>query len=380
MRCRRSIRRVLWGYGAAGAVAATLLLSPHAGVAEGVLVLRNGNVLEGAVTLVGEHYRIENAGASLQVPVEQVETACRNLEEAYELRRRDRAGTSTDAHIELAHWCLRNNMLSQAAREILDVRTIDPGHPQLAVLDLLLRQRLENEAARAAASVKKSDQKAATGEPTPFTPSDLELSTEAQAQFVRSIQPMLIHSCATGGCHQPGSARQLQLDRWALEGKGSATLIRRNLASVAAHINKADPPSSALIQRARQAHGLAGKAPSVPLAPYQAALLLAWLNQAAGIDEAAAANATMPLDGEVDPGAADPESFDAPAVDLNKKPFRRAAHAAFTPRDTFDAEIFNRRHASQGPKMADSRPASMPQLAPAAPPASEQPTEMPASE
>ncbi len=355
----RSIRRALGNLSRGVVAAATFLGLSPATAAEGVLVLRNGNVLSGAVTLSGEHYRVDSAGASLQIPLDQVEAACRSLDEAYELRRRDRVGSTADSHVELAQWCLRHDLMNQAAREILDARTIDAGNPSLPGLDLQLRQRLELRASREADLQRAAAEQAAkpaAGELESFQPHTLDPSTEAQEQFVRSIQPMLIHSCATSGCHQPGSRQRLQLDRWALEGNGSPPHIRRNLASVLEQINKDDPPSSPLVQRARQAHGL-GRRTSRPLATYQAALLLDWLNQAAGVESATAVE-VGPEDApgrEDEPGAepAVPPGVPAGSASLGAEtPHLRE----FTPRDSFDPEIFNRRFGPKSFETADRQP------------------------
>jgi hypothetical protein len=353
----RMLSSLSWGVLAAAAFG----WPAPATAAEGVLVLRNGNVLAGSVSLAGGHYRVESEGASLQVPVEQVEAACRSLEEAYELRRRDRVGSTADSHLELARWCLRHDLLDQAAREILDAGTIDGGNPLLAALDLQLRQRLELRASREA---DREQNDAASGAPTveeshAIQPHNLDPSLEAQEQFVRSIQPMLVHGCATGGCHQPGSRQQMQLDRWALEGRGNAALIRRNLAAVLRQINKDDPPSSRLMQWARQPHGV-GRQVATPLATYQAALLLEWLNQAAGVAPDRAMEGGAPHEATLNDSAvaqaAAPPSFDPDLLNAAKE---RLAPRPFAPRDAFDPEIFNRRYGPRRVDDVDRRPESI---------------------
>ncbi len=301
---------------------------------EGVLVLRNGNVLAGSVRRFGDDYRIDASGAVLQVPAGQVEMFAPTLEEAYEQRRRDRTGTSADSHLELARWCMQLNLLSEAARELLDARTLDPAHSGLATLETRLRLALELDAAGDAGDngvVTADVVVAATDDADAAASPSVEISSETQIEFVRSIQPMLIRSCATGGCHQPGAAERLQLDRWALEGNGNAEMVRRNLTAVLRELDAADPPSSALMQWARLAHGRRRGAQSRPLAAHQAALLMEWLNDAAGIAPPDFALAEAPVEASEDGGQAMASMSGAPR---SRK---------FTPRDEFDAEIFNRR-------------------------------------
>ncbi len=322
--------------------------------AEGVIVLRNGNVLAGTIRQAGPHYFIESEGASLQVPAEQVEMACGSLAEAYEQRRRDRVGASADAHLELARWCLRNNLLDQAAREVLDARTRDPGHSSLVLLDTQIRQMLEIEAGRRERAASVAASGAPLAEPVSDTPTSaaplLTPSPEAQTLFVRSIQPMLIHGCATGGCHQTDSPQQMRLDRWALDGNGDPDRIRRNLEAILTQINAKDPASSPVLLRARQPHGSRNGSRSKALATYQAALLLDWLNEAAGVEPAPPAElepAAPAATGEtavlppVEEGIAAPPTSLAATSRAPSAALAAAAQSAFVPRDAFDPEIFN---------------------------------------
>lgn len=343
---------------ALAAGAALRAQQPAQAPALGVIVLRNGNVLTGSVQRSGGHYRIENAGAVLQVPAGQIEMACATLEEAYEQRRKHRVGNSADGHLELARWCLRHGLLAQAAREILDARTDDPGHPALRSLDLQLKQGLADEASRRereknaqAVALAAHQQPAATEE---FVAPErlIDPSAEAQEKFVRSIQPMLIHNCTTSGCHSANSSQQLKLDRWALEGSGIPALIRKNLDQVLVQVDSEDPPSSPLMRRARQAHGFRNKQLSTPLEPYQAALLLDWLNEAAGAkpEPETPADSAAPgaLPGEEEPTFTD-EMLDEAAKEMLGV---RRPKTAFTPRDEFDPEIFNRQRAAAKVKKA----------------------------
>ncbi|WP_428304716.1 hypothetical protein [Lacipirellula sp.] len=320
-----------------------------------VLVLKNGNVLTGSVVRQGEHFRIENEGSVLQVPGTQVEMACASLVDAYEQRRQRRVGNATDAHLELARWCLRHGLLAEAAREILDARTDDPGHPALRTLDLQLQQGLADEASRIERS-KNAVVQAAHAEQAaePVETKELHIATTPalQEQFVRSIQPMLIHSCTTTGCHHPNSRQEMQLDRWALEGSGIPKLISKNLDQVLAQVDVEDPASSPLMRRARQAHGMRNERLSQPLAPYQTAILMEWLNEAAGVKPAAEQGGAEMNNPAVAPAGADyaaegdEELTDAMLDERAQELLAgRKTRTVFTPRDAFDPEIFNRRAA-----------------------------------
>jgi hypothetical protein len=307
---------------------------------KGVLVLDNGNVLAGAIERVGDEYVINVTGATLQVPVDQVERFAPTIEEAYEQRRVSVVDGTADRHLELAAWCLHLKLFDQAARELLDARRIDAQIPGLETLERRLRHRLDLEASRARVSrasvtplVRNAKEAAPPESPLP------SISVEAQAQFVRSIQPMLIRNCATAGCHQAGAEHAMQLDRWALEGRGSVELVRRNLAAVLAEVDRENLEASELLAKARAVHGRAIAGGSRPLSAHQLDLLNGWMHQALDPSpvEAAPSIATTPHAGE------DSVAFGDETMEFD----RNVMPASFTPRDAFDPEIFNRRRAAR---------------------------------
>jgi hypothetical protein len=314
-------------------------------VPPGVVVLRNGNVLAGRIDRSGDSFRVVTANSAIVVPADQVDFACASLQEACEVQRR-RIGSSIPRKCELARWCLRHGLLDEAARETLEIRTAAPDCLVLPSLQLQLKQALELRSLQSAVGQEPRKPNAgvvlaSATEPAPANPG---ISIDAQSQFIRSIQPMLLHTCATGGCHQPGSQDKLQLDRWALEGGGNPMLVRRNLEAVLAQLNKQNPAQSALVERARTAHGSPGQPPSRPLSALQSTLLLNWLNQVAGVKPPEAA----PPSSEAAPAeeALDEDlSFDD--IQLDAKSVKASAPPKFKPRDAFDPEIFNRRHAKR---------------------------------
>jgi hypothetical protein len=316
----------------------------------GVLILRNGNVLEGAVQTRGDHYIVASAGAALRVPADQVERACRSLAEAYELRRKERAGVSADAHLDLARWCLRHSLLDEAGCELQDARRWDANHPALASLDLQLRQMVEIRAIRQSGQTTASPPAPAHVLAPPAIGSPrLNPTPDEQSEFIRSVQPMLVHNCATSGCHQPGATQQFQMDRWALEGSGNPTLIRRNLDAVIAQIDKEKPAASPLLQYARQAHGSAAAAMRRPLASHQSMLLLEWVNRVAGV-KPPTADEHIAEHVAVETLPAQPVhsiEIESPIIRQTTATSMVRSVETFVPRDAFDPEIFNRNHSAR---------------------------------
>jgi hypothetical protein len=337
---------------AIAAVALTAVLSTWAlsqaptPAVEGVVVLTNGSVLHGSIERHGDAYHIVVAGAQLRVPAEQVERFAPTLAEAYDARRRDLPGDSAEAHIELARWCLNQGLLAEAARELLDARTLEPGHRGAAIIEVQLRHRMELERRRGAAptagiATPVTAETADTGTSAETVP--LDIPAEAQSLFVRQIQPMLVRTCASSGCHRSGGEQEFALDPWVLEGRGNAQLTRRNLHAVLRHVNVENPAASPLLNFAKAPHGSPESRDAQALAERQVEILAAWLNQVAGLPPVPVASTEgvpMMFDAAVAPAAFTMPADEAAPAELggaDQRPSR------FQPRDEFDAEIFNRR-------------------------------------
>src|SRR5262249_30659020 len=100
----------------------------------GNLLLQDGGVPPGQITHAATSYIVDRGGGQLQVAESRVLTVCRTLEDAYAFRRQQLSGSNATAHLELAEWCLRYNLLADAGCELADARQLDPDHPRLRLL------------------------------------------------------------------------------------------------------------------------------------------------------------------------------------------------------------------------------------------------------
>ena len=245
---------------------------------EGVLVLRNGNLIHGKIIRLQDHYRVEKARSELLIPSTQVDMMCRHVDEVYQKRRQQRTASSADSHVELAKWCLRHGLLEYAARELLDARGIDPEQRQLESLERQLRMALfhrEN-------TYRKGSPKKTTDPPTEEELRAVEqVPPWAKKLFVRQIQPLVINSCATTGCHHAGSEQSFQLNRLALEGSGHPGTTLRNLSAVVDQLDWRNPTESSLLIHARKAHGSQGTRPAASMERRKYHMLQTWVEQLA---------------------------------------------------------------------------------------------------
>jgi len=244
--------------------------------APGVLLLRNGQVLRGSLTLSGDHWTIKVPEGEIRIRATEVDYRCASVEEAYARLKLSTGVGGTLDHLRLAQWCLRENLLDSAEQEIKAARAGDPAHPMLA----MLQRRLE--LAREPRPLDTSDKMT----PVEVTTEDLDrmvrgLSPQAIESFTQRVQPTLMNNCTAAGCHGPQSETGLRLLRVPADQPPSRRLTQRNLHAALQWIDRENPAQSKLLTVPLQPHGTA----KAPIFTDQQSLifarLLEWANQAA---------------------------------------------------------------------------------------------------
>ena len=102
--------------------------------ADELLLLRNGYVLQGDVSRLGDRYVVKIArGAETRIPVSAVELRCRDFDDAYRQKARMVTASSTSAQrVALIQWCLRHQLNQYASQQVALLASSDPSHPQVA--------------------------------------------------------------------------------------------------------------------------------------------------------------------------------------------------------------------------------------------------------
>lgn len=218
----------------------------------GVLVLRNGEVLAGTTSKVGDRYVVAKSdGTELRIPAHEVEMHCLDLDEAY-LRKRQRISPrDASGMVQLADWCLRYELYARAADELLRAMAIAPRDPRIQALERRLQAVTAPERNLAMPAIAESS----SPRPAPSDPIASPLPAEAVESFVSRVQPLLINRCASNGCHGGRSPSEFQL---LTLGPGKALPFRhtqRNLAAVMQRVDSANPESSPLLVIPQRPHG-----------------------------------------------------------------------------------------------------------------------------
>jgi hypothetical protein len=249
---------------------------------EGFLVLANGSVMEGTVARDGEYFQVLLEKGKLQIRVDQVDFFCHSMEEAYVRRRARKIGTTStvEAHLEMARWCVQHNLLANAAVEIQTAKARDSKHPQIDLIERQLTQAHERarELASSTNVIHDSHVQTASAEVESESTAFGEIPVWARSEFIKRIQPMMAHSCATAGCHMQNSTQAMRIHRNALDGVGNPELIHGNLAAVIEQVDLEKPDESPLLMYGAAAHGTP-RQQSRPLTPHQLEILRAWVTQ-----------------------------------------------------------------------------------------------------
>jgi hypothetical protein len=244
-----------------------------------LVVLRNGEILSGRVSRDGERYLVASEGTEIRLPAREVDFVCQSLDEAYTMQHNRVVAGRIEDHLILADWCLRQQLLGYAAREITEAMEIDAKNPRVMLLDARLRRALLPEPPQATSADETT-----TAE-RPVSADELErlvrsLPPGTVETFTATVQPMLLNYCATAGCHGPSSTSSYTLLRAPLEKIAARRLTERNLYNTLRWIDRDNPIDSKLLSAAREPHGpnQASGATGVGTTKYQE--LASWVLQA----------------------------------------------------------------------------------------------------
>jgi hypothetical protein len=168
-------------------------------------------------------------------------------------------------------------LYTQAETELKTAQSIDADNRRVQLVERQLKQLVQLEALQ---EKRQLEVARVIPEPAPLDTTNLDKAPRwARALFVRQIQPLIVQSCATSGCHQCGSESNFQLNRLATDGAGHPDATLHNLSATLAHIDWQATAQSSLLERARQAHGPEGS--STTLADSKWQVLEGWVEQLA---------------------------------------------------------------------------------------------------
>lgn len=320
-----------------GWAAAQVQVTPQAGL----VVLKNGNVLEGHVTEAGEYLRVAfGKSGELRLKTSDVDFVAADLQTAYARKAAGLNDVGARQHLDLAEWCLRQRLNERAAEQIIEAVRIEPEHPRIAAIEA----RLKSAVASAAVSAKAADTPAPVTED--WDQREKELPRGVVERFASSIQPILFNRCAMNNCHGPGSAADWHITRPATGALAQRRGTQRNLFATLEQLDRRDVDNSPLLAKPLSPEH-AGGAIFDRQSRIQWELLALWARSAVGPSEPQAPPSTI-----VQPATHLSQVAEPKPSAAKESPPPPASDGKFVPRDPFDPEIFNRRmHPDRAPRV-----------------------------
>jgi hypothetical protein len=332
-------------------------LAPEAGL----LLLRNGEVIEGEVTRAGDFYVVtQGEGSELRLPAADVEAFCASLDEAYEFKQRRLSGSGAKPHLDLADWCLRQKLHSRCAQQLVAAMRLEPNNPRLKQLETFLQ--LAVEAPQPVPQAEPSN--AATVSPEELDKTLRALPKGSVEKFSANIQPILLNRCGANQCHGPNAKSEFRLLRPPAGQIASRRFTQRNLYATLKQLNQSNPESSPLVTLPQRRHGTSLTAVFDKLSQSQLTELVAWTKLTAGAPRSSApqtigptqatlsqpAATAVPAAANQGPPGPTPDAQPVgqgvqvmrPSLDKVPDQFPPGGQR-FVPRDPYDPELFNRR-------------------------------------
>ncbi|HEX5444219.1 MAG TPA: hypothetical protein VFW87_10340, partial [Pirellulales bacterium] len=272
------------------------------------------------------------------------------------------------AHLDLAEWCIQQDLLDEAEGELAEAIRREPRHPRRSLVERRLKL------------AQRGERPAAATKPIPPGPTNDVLDrlvrgmpSRSVEAFTSTVQPLLVNNCTASGCHNAHSSGKLRLLRLPRSGPPSRRLTQRNLHAVWQVIDSENPLASPLLTQPIAPHGTAKDAIFSSREVDQYRQLAAWVQ---GLASSGKANAPPSVAMQAEsprpamprrsgksrrtprPQPQTPEAdlaeTDLELPDLKPEPepdhagpshaaVRPQRQADYEPVDAFDPEIFNRR-------------------------------------
>src|SRR5262245_17024535 len=290
-----------------------------------VLILDNGEVIEGQIDRVGERYRVVKDGGETWLPAGRIQAVCADLAAAHQSLSSRIGATDADARLRLARWCESVGLRDQAILETNAALTIKPNHSAAKHY----WQHLQEPVVVQAAATTPAPIPSPVSQPPP-----VDVGADALRGFTTKVQPLLMNLCAK--CHAGPMATAFKLQRVYPGDPNHRAGTHWNLAAAAVHIDCANPSTSKLLKFASSGHGDATP-PIRDKAQYKS--LEDWVSLVAA--ERRPHNLTPAP-------SARPQAAETIAEAKVEK--------EIGPSDQFDPAIFNREHHPNADKPVDAQP------------------------
>ena len=160
---------------------------------------------------------------------------------------------TANSHLDLARWCITNELEEEAKDELKDAIRLEPkrSEPKL-MLQRLMSNSLNNQptVTEKIQETLLSKQMSRSDEATSLS----GISREQSAIFVRKIQPILLNKCGNASCHGSAAKSEFRLTQVSRRYGNHRVYAEKNLAEVLRWIDMDDPVRSQLLLKPETEH------------------------------------------------------------------------------------------------------------------------------
>lgn len=218
-----------------------------------MLMMRSGRIVSGQIGEGAGGYLVKNPSGSMVVPYKDVLFEAKNLHEIYLKQRKAMKYPTANSHLDLARWCITNELEEEAKDELKDAIRLEPkrSEPKL-MLQRLMANSLNNQPT-VNEKIKEtllSKQMSRSEEATSLS----GISREQSAIFVRKIQPILLNKCGNASCHGTAAKSEFRLTQVSRRYGNHRVYAEKNLAEVLRWIDMEDPVRSQLLLKPETEH------------------------------------------------------------------------------------------------------------------------------
>lgn len=252
-----------------------------------VVVLKSGTVLRGRGTNLGEKIAVELVdGGEMKLAKDKVDVIADSLDDAYLQRREKLLPDNVLSQLNLAYWCLEQDMKTEARLHLKEAKKIDSSHPGISRLQRKIaehtRAREEEQSdkpveAPPAEDLKDLLKKRMEAARMSSRAESGEVSPATKVRFNKDVLPILLGSCAASKCHGPNSPNEFRLVRSSAHSDNHMVLVKRNLQTVVSRLDLEAPDESPLLEMAVTAHASGVKSPALGISSREFSVLVDWV-------------------------------------------------------------------------------------------------------
>jgi hypothetical protein len=268
-----------------------------------VLLFKSGRTIEGQIDETETHYVVTRATGKVEIPKAEIEFVADDLDDVYRYKLERINDAKPDDHFRLAQWCLLVNLRERAAEELERCLVVDPNSARAKGLLENLRRAPKPAGKSNPPRAEPEPSRSKSPEPAKSYPSfQKELSPSQVSTFSVQVQPLLVRTCGTAGCHDANHPGPLTLLGTFRPNQRSS---QQNLRAVLSLIDTEEPDLSPLLVESLRPHGTANRSPfGKELADPAYAKLSDWVRAVSGKPTSKAA----PIIQTDEPTAARPDS------------------------------------------------------------------------